>query len=186
VRDEPTVSAKELLDEFPREFIKYPHALDLIRRVRAPETRDAPLVHFLLGPTGVGKSKRALEEHPGAYWKAPDEWWSDYDGASDIIIDDFYGWLPFHELLRLLDRYPMRLNAKGSHISCNCKCVVITSNKPPRAWYRPEVLARYSLSALLRRITKLSIYSADGSHDEYEGSEECTRVLEEFVDFFGN
>lgn len=104
------------------------------------------------GKSGTGKSRSCMEEAPNAYWKTRDEWWDAYEGERDVIIDDFYGWLPYDFLLRLMDRYPLDVAAKGGFRRMVAKRLFITSNKAPEDWY-PNVPDK---TALLRRIDKIS------------------------------
>jgi len=56
-------------------------------------------------------------------------------GEETIIIDEFYGWLAWDYLLRLLDRYPFSLDTKHGTVQCSAKKIVLTSNKHPSLWY---------------------------------------------------
>ncbi len=51
------------------------------------------------GPPGSGKSMHAWAEGgPEAYWitkpNGPRAFWDGYDGQENVVIDEFYGWLP--------------------------------------------------------------------------------------------
>lgn len=92
-------------------------------------------VLVLQGPTGTGKSKYCIEQFPDGYWKQRSNWWDGYSKQSTIIIDEFYGWLPFDLLLRLCDRYPLMLETKGGQVQCIADTIIITSNKRPDMWY---------------------------------------------------
>ena len=64
-----------------------------------------------------------------------------------IIIDDFYGWLKYDELLKILDRYPYQVPVKGSYIAFAPKHIVITGNSPIATWnhfegYRPDAILK--------------------------------------------
>jgi len=113
------------------------------------------------GPTGTGKSRRALwlSKREAAkfgqepYWLVKPGgggtvWWDGYDGHAIVVIDEFYGWIPYDTLLRLLDRYPMRGEGKGTTVNLVPRMVIITSNSAPEAWY-PNVP---DTSALMRRL----------------------------------
>ena len=56
-------------------------------------------VTVIWGETGVGKSRWASETYPDAYWKPPNsKWWDNYAQEEVIIMDEFYGWLPYCEM----------------------------------------------------------------------------------------
>ncbi|AXH77067.1 MAG: putative viral replication protein [Cressdnaviricota sp.] len=108
-----------------------------------------PEVTVLIGKPGVGKSKYCMEQAPNAYWKENNKWWDGYCKHEDVIIDDFYGWLPWNTLLRLCDRYPMNLETKGGTVVCVVKRIFITSNTNLDQWYSNE---KCDFAALKRRI----------------------------------
>lgn len=85
------------------------------------------------------------------------------------MFDDFYGWIPWGQFLRLLDGYRMNLQIKGGFVPKNWDRVIITSNKKVEDWYNR--FGEYD--ALLRRITK-TVEVIDGSnHCEKCFLEEC-------------
>lgn len=105
------------------------------------------------GPTGTGKSRRAWEEAGvHAYPKDPrSKFWCGYQGQPDIIIDEFRGGIDIAHLLRWLDRYPVRVEIKGSSKPLCATKFWITSNLAPRFWY-PDADEK-TIDALLRRLT---------------------------------
>lgn len=92
-----------------------------------------------------------------------------YDGYvprehTTVCYDDFYGWLPFANLLQLCDRYQCRVQAKGATKQFRPAFVVFTSNSHPQQWYNDAQL-RYS--ALERRIDQLyEHFFADAADDK--------------------
>lgn len=70
-----------------------------------------------------------------------------------VCFDDFYGWMPFHNVLQICDRYQCRVQAKGATKQFRPCFVVFTSNNHPQQWYREETFLRYA--ALERRIDQL-------------------------------
>lgn len=122
------------------------------RRIKAKQRSWKTEVIVLWGPTDVGKSRYCADNYPGAYWKSRGEWWDGYEGQEVVIIDEFYGWLPYDLLLRLLDRYPLVLGTKGGFTTFLAKTVVLTSNKSPDKWYDST---RHNYAPLARRIAHI-------------------------------
>lgn len=131
---------REISDDYTGLFLRYYKGIQLYQSLHHEHSNEAKTVKCLWGPTGVGKTRYCWDTYPGAYWKARDpcrdiQYWDGYDGEDTIIIDEFYGWLPWDFLLRLCDRYPLRLGVRGSSVQCAAKTIVFTSNKHPRDWY---------------------------------------------------
>jgi len=104
------------------------------------------------GKTGTGKSKTAWE-HAGldAYAKDPrTKFWCGYRSQQCVIIDEFRGSIDISHLLRWLDRYPVRVELKGSSTPLMATTFWITSNIHPNQWY-PE-LDQETYLALERRL----------------------------------
>jgi len=111
------------------------------------------------GPTGSGKSKWALESYPGAFWKDIGKWWDKYEGQETVIIDEFYGWIPYGVLLRMCDRYPMQVEIKGGATSFLAKTIIIISNKRPDLWYPNQYF-----DALMRRVDEWRVVGLDSTN----------------------
>lgn len=104
------------------------------------ETRE---VIWISGPSGSGKSRRALEiaksNHGSVYFKDTSKWWDCYDNQETIILDD---WRPSKYFrsdvtLRLLGGIPMRGEIKGTSMwNRNCKRIIITCCKEPSEIWR--------------------------------------------------
>jgi len=145
-----------------------PQLLPMIRalenyknRCLKPLNRPVEVI-VLWGDAGSGKSRWAYDNHPDLYSKSPNKWWDGYSGQTTVLLDDFYGFIPYTELLNVLDRYPYHAEVKGGHIWAQWTKVIITSNKPPEQWYS------YGLTpALRRRISKIFFYSIDAPPQEY-------------------
>jgi len=104
-------------------------------------------VSLFFGAPGVGKSKRARDEVQQLYGD-PEEhmyvveadstlWFDGYFGEEAVLFDDIGpSWFQQkivspEKLLRLLDRYSVRLNVKHSYTWRACKRVYLTSNLHP-------------------------------------------------------
>ena len=110
-------------------------------------------VRVFWGATGTGKSRRAWDEAgEDAYSKCPrTKFWDGYQSQPSVVIDEFRGGIDVSHLLRWFDRYPVRVEIKGSTRPFNAGEIWITSNLPPSDWY-PDI-DHVTYAALLRRFT---------------------------------
>lgn len=111
------------------------------------------------GESGSGKTRQAIEESGDSYYITMKDlkWWDGYTGQKTIIIDDFRkDFCTFHELLRILDRYPYRVNLKGSTIwlQPTTENIIITSSRSPQDVYE----TREDIEQLLRRIDLIKLF----------------------------
>ncbi len=149
-----TPSMACLAESHPNVFVKYHRGFEKLITYYIT-TPDRPVkVTTLWGPTGVGKSRKVFASHPSAYWWPRPQnaacYAMGYTGQLTVVLDDFYSWLPYDLLLRVLDRYPLTVNTMGGVQQFLATEVYITSNMDPREWY-PGVENK---SALMRRLTE--------------------------------
>lgn len=159
----------EIWDECPKEYLRFYRGIERIKRLKTPPRDWKTEVHLYIGPPGTGKSRKAMQENPGAYWKSRDLWWDDYAGHEVVIIDDFYGWLPFDFLLRLLDRYPLPIQNKGGFVQFTAKKIIITSNTDPFEWYGKDGNFKGDMQALYRRFDKIFQWPAQTAIENFPG-----------------
>jgi len=137
--------------------VRYHKSFTVYRTLRTPPRTRAPDVFVFWGPTAIGKSTVVFDESPSAFWKSKpagsSHWWDGYDGTQDIVLDEYYGWISWSFLLRLLDRFPIELEVRGGRVPCAAKRVFITSNSHPVDWYRYG--PRMAYQTLRRRITAI-------------------------------
>lgn len=133
---------EEVWSEHFTTMLKYYKGAHEYKRVKqmAHPRKEKTVCFVLFGHTGCGKTHMAKQTFPDAYWvtKPNDKgsvWFDGYDGKSPIIIDEFYGWLPYDLLLRLCDHAPLQLPTKGSFTGVAPKYIVFTSNKSFEQWY---------------------------------------------------
>lgn len=84
---------------------------------------------WIWGRAGVGKTRQATSNNPGAYIKSLDKWWDGYTGHHCVIVDDMD---PFHRSLSTDLKYwghhnPFRADLKGSSKYIRPGKVIVTS-----------------------------------------------------------
>lgn len=150
-------SERSLWDASFGSMVRYYRGILQYKMIVAPQRNFMTELIFCFGPPGTGKSRWAFETYPGAYWKQPSHWWDSYHGEETVILDDFYGWLPYHDVLRLADRYPLLVETKGGQVNFCAKRIIITSNAlPADLWQKIE-----DKSAFIRRISLYKFFSDD-------------------------
>nr|ADY17984.1 replication associated protein [Dragonfly associated cyclovirus 1] len=142
----------------PISFIKYHKGIkEYINHVNPIRPRHYKSeVYYYWGPPGTGKSKTALEKattyNPDSiYYKPRGLWWDGYQQQTSVIIDDFYGWIKYDELLKICDRYPYKVQIKGGFEEFTSKYIFITSNVDTCDLYK---FRNYNTDAIERRITE--------------------------------
>lgn len=139
-------------------------------------------VIWICGPKGSGKSRMVWDAHPDLYQKDESKWWDDYYGEPVVLIDD-YRKSHFKQtgdaytyLLRLLDRYAMRIQTKGGYVQLTAKKIYITSIEDPYVMF-----ANFSdpPEQLYRRITTIITKNADGTMTQRSGNNRPTSPVPE-------
>nr|WAE42341.1 MAG: replication associated protein [Cressdnaviricota sp.] len=122
-----------------------------------PEQKRSIMWYY--GSTGTGKTRLAVTESKGDYWIAQSslKWWDGYVGQKYVILDDFRAdFCTFHELLRITDRYPYRVQVKGASLwlQPSTTHIIFTSAYPPDKIYK----TREDIGQLLRRIDSVKLF----------------------------
>lgn len=125
-----------------------------LRAIAADFSRPEAIIRevwVFWGISGSGKSRRAWDEAGlDAYGKCPrSKFWDGYQGQEAVVFDEFRGGIDVSHILRWCDRYPVRVEIKGSSCPLVARKIWFTSNLDPRLWY-PE-LDQESVAALIRR-----------------------------------
>lgn len=144
---------RDIVMAHPSTFVKFYKGLyafaDVVRPGLPP--RNPPTVYWLYGDTGTGKTRYCYDQDPDLWQSTGDlKWFDGYKGHRTALIDDFRAdFCPFDRLLRLLDRYPMRVPTKGGFTVWEPQQIFITCPYSPERLYTscPE-----DLQQLVRRI----------------------------------
>lgn len=166
------LSWEEALAGYPAVLARYGRFADRVIGQFQPVRGWVPEVYVYWGETGTGKSRRAFEEAESPYVHSGGQWFDGYVGEADVIFDDFGGSeFKLTYLLKLLDRYPMRVPVKGSFVNWVPKRIFITSNYSPKDWYSNA--REEHVKALFRRITKVVVFRRlNNVYFEMENKEE--------------
>lgn len=141
-------------------FVRYHRGIGLALSLRQPPRDFRTQGVYMWGPTGSGKSRRAHAESFGisggqVFWCSdPALRW--FDGLTPttkaLVVDDFAGAADIQFLLRLLDRYPLRVPIKGGFVEFRVRIIWFTSNYHLSHWYGDK---GEHYNALLRRFDEI-------------------------------
>ena len=142
----------DLAHEMPITYVRHQRGLkeleNVYRKNISKKFRKVN-VTVITGEPGTGKTKLATK---GEDWFILDQservWFDGYNYEKTLIIDDFYGWIKWGQLLRILDGHQYRAEIKGGFKYAAWENVIITSNQSHKQWYN-----RDDIAALERRIT---------------------------------
>jgi len=118
-------------------------------------------VFWVHGPTGTGKSRWVMEnvDRDDLYLKSGStKWWCGYAGQKNVLWDDFRPSkeVPFEFLLRLLDRFPLQVEGKGTVMNFAPHRIFITTPKDPlQTFAHWEFLGQENMEQLTRRISRV-------------------------------
>lgn len=167
-------SESRIADEHFVSWVRCHKAFERYRAIKqTPRNPANPVsVEVFIGPPGCGKTRRAVEENPGCYMKsnATGIWFDLYANESCVVFDDFYGSLPYEQLLNICDRYACKVQCKGGVAEFTSTKLVLTSNRSHLSWYS-KLFAEGSKDpmAFARRVTKWVIWRSTGV--VYEGAD---------------
>lgn len=143
-------------------IVKFHKGLTVLRNLRSAKRNGVPIICWLYGATGCGKSFNA--------WKLAREvggdddiwintfglrWFDGYEAQRVAIIDDYRNKdCKFSYLLRLLDRYPLRVEFKGGMVEWQPKYIFITTTQSiDEMFAERDKYVKEDVNQLRRRIT---------------------------------
>lgn len=151
---------KEIANLHGETFVKHHSGLTALSSIMAPERTEKSIGWIFYGEPNTGKSYMANSMFPNSYHLAESSgnsyWFDGYDQGQNIIIDDFYGWLPMSFLLKFVDAYSQRLPIKGGFVQNTAQNIIFLSNCGPEQWYKKhfEKIPDHK-KAMLRRFEQI-------------------------------
>lgn len=111
---------------------------------------------ILWGAPGTGKTRHVYDyhNHEKIYKHDGGSWFDGYQAHDVVLFDDFTGSdFKLTYLLKLCDRYPMRVPIKGDFVQFVPRVIYFTSNKDPKEWYIDALPAHQE--AFFRRVSEI-------------------------------
>lgn len=152
---------RELIEAYPSIYLQSHNAVKKIRTAYAEPSKEVRvIVHW--GVPGAGKTYSVYDKHgqENVFSLTQEDhtvWFDGYDGQEVLLIDDFYGWIKFSQLLKYIDQYPVQFPIKGGKVWRQCKYIYFTSNVHPDQWYSYDEHKQYA--ALDRRIHEIKHFA---------------------------
>lgn len=159
--------------------VKYHKGLSFVRSITRPKRTEPPVIIWIHGQTGVGKTRFCVDfadrEKSGDYWLSDGslQWFDGYDGQHVAILDELRidSCKPAY-MLRLLDRYTLRVPVKGGFVDWTPHFIFITAPMHPEIMYQGVSNDTAFIDQLLRRISYImELGDSSGvppSPEEYE------------------
>lgn len=158
---------RDLIEHMPVTLARNLSFAKLCFSYRKPTGNRDIAVFLLYGSTRTGKSRFVVEQYQEAdLYIIPflerKTWFDGYDGEANVLIDDFSGGMPRSQLLRVLDRYRLRVPNKGGFLWWGPIRIYITTNIHPRQWYRDWTLYEEHYNALRERMQAVYDFNIAG------------------------
>ena len=152
-----TNTTQGIAELYPAAFIRYFRGInEYLKHVSPVAPRSfKTLLYVYWGPQAQAKADALCKEATNIdaesiYYKPRGLWWDGYKQQRCVIVDDFYGWIKYDELLKITDRYPYKVQVKGGFEEFTSTHIWITSNVDIDEWFR---FVGYKTEAIERRIT---------------------------------
>lgn len=152
----------KIVMEFPVLYHQYGRTLSKIEDIvlRKKWRTEMTKGIWYWGPTGVGKSHKALENyHPDTHYLVPQDngWWDGYKQQETVVFNDFRGELSYNFMLNLVDKFPFSVKRRGREpLPFISKYVIVTSSLSPEKVYKNRD-SEDKIEQLLRRFEVINI-----------------------------
>jgi hypothetical protein len=124
-------------ERYPEIFVRNFRGLTALENIQAKPRQFKPLVYWIYGSSGTGKSAWAHKYATRPYWKnGQSKWWDGYNPNyhDSVIIDDYRrDMCHYCQILTLFDRYPNRIEYKGGSCEFTASRIFVTTPKSPDA-----------------------------------------------------
>lgn len=157
-------SELDIADGYFNQWVRYRRSFQIYRSLVEKVRSEPTELHILWGEPGTGKTRSVWESGLSVYAvpqpNGGSVWFDGYQGEEAVLLDDFYGWIPLHLLLKLADRYPLQVPVKGGMVNFSSKRLYVTSNKSWEDWYNWAEFGSALRGAFQRRIVKCTHFNA--------------------------
>ena len=156
------------------QWVRYRKSFTAYRELKRPKTLRDVSVYFIWGAAGTGKTRFVFEREP-SLWISSDptlQWFDGYSGEEAVLLDDYRGEATTSFILRVLDRYPLKVPVKGSFTQWLPLRIYITSNMDPKDFHTD------ASEAFRRRIKKIVHFSGPLDFDSDTGKARIEGLLE--------
>jgi hypothetical protein len=178
-------SMKKAIEDYPEDFVRNHRGLQALSNMHDTprDKNNKAIVELYFGDSGTGKSRKAFDSVPVGEFYFPNcegniIWFDGYDNKTHklVIFDDFISNIPFHVLLKLLDRYPYQAQIKGGQVQFKPEKIIMTSNISPMAWYQKMNLSKEQRIALIRRFDLILQFKKEKPNEPDDVTEEMKRL----------
>lgn len=171
------LTRNQLIEDVPHFFVMYHKGIDQLYAHRAKRRAydfRTVVVTVYVGPSGVGKTRKATEGPFGSWFMMPlsgKMWFDGYAGEETLILDEFSGkmCMPLPYLLRVLDGHALQVQVKGAFVWAQWNRVIITSNTEPEFWYEEGLttpLKRRISNNFTTEVVHMTMDKSDVKHDQ--------------------
>lgn len=165
-------SLKDICEQNPSSFIRYHRGIEKVKLMYSKPRDFKTHVVFYYGPTGWGKSHAANQRSSELYTKPTcNKYFDNYDGSMDAVIDDFKGWMPYTQLLAVMDKFGCMVDSKHGMVNFAAKNLYITSCVLPQNWYKDDV--HFNWHEWARRVDEWWVADLGTKHKFLKSCKEC-------------
>ncbi len=98
-------SLKRIASEHPAAYMRYHKGIKALQNMQSFKRENPPEVILYYGPTGSGKTRAVMDDHPDTLWTTSlgcGKWFDGFDNHEDALFDDFGGKTSHWRLLDFL------------------------------------------------------------------------------------